>query len=326
MIDKKYNSPHDAFFHGVFSNKKNMCDFLEGTLPEEISSLLGLKTITYDTTRYVEPEMQNRFSDLVVKTSISPPGKGVACNALTRRADIYFLFEHKSYNDPHTWLQIMRYQLLMWEKDAQNKQPLRLIIPYIFYHGKNRWILPENFAEQFVIPENIQPFIPHYKHLLFNTKDWSDSTLENSSMRKNIYLITSLMLMKHIFHLEHEMISKIFALWRDMEYINERDLIIFELMYISNVKDFPVTQLDEDIKQAMLDKEQIMPTLAERLEKQGAIKKQKTTLIKLLELKYGLTAEEINLINSTDNAKKLDKAVELVVTADTKDAVLGALN
>ena len=314
--NKQPQNIHDSFFHEVFSNEQNMKDFLKETLPGKIRKLFDLNKIKYDHNRYIQKHLRNKYSDLVVKTSLKD-GK---------KADIYFLFEHKSYNDSNTWLQIMHYQLLMWEKDIQNKQELRIIIPYIFYHGTGAWTLPQNFIDQFYVPDEIKKFIPRYDYLLFDTSKWDEN---NQSIKKNIFLITSLLLLKNIFNLELSSIDKIFELWSKMEYTIDIDLIVLELYYVSNNINVSIDELEKRIENAHLDKEKIMPTLAERMKKIGEqetiLATKQSDLIRLLSLKYGLTESEKRFINSVSDTNKLDMAIEKIVTSDLKQDVMDAL-
>ncbi|MCK4907983.1 MAG: Rpn family recombination-promoting nuclease/putative transposase [Spirochaetes bacterium] len=306
---------HDSFFHEVFTNEQNMKDFLKETLPEKIRSLFDLNKIKYDHNRYIQKHLRNKYSDLVVKT----------CLTDGKKADVYFLFEHKSYNDPDTWLQIMHYQLLMWQKDKQNKQELRIIIPYVFYHGTARWKLPQNFSDQFSVPDEIKQFIPEYKYLLFDTSKWNKDDPKYQGLKKNIFLITSLLLLKNIFTLELSSIDKIFELWRKMEYIKSVDLIVLELYYVSNTIDLSMGDLEKRIENAHLDKEKIMPTLAERMKITAKIETKQSDLIRLLSLKYGLSESEEQLIKSVTDTNKLDMAIEKIVTSDLKQDVMDAL-
>ena len=317
--NKQSPNIHDSFFHEVFSNEQNMKDFLKETLPKRIGSLFDLNRISYDHNRYIQKHLRNKYSDLVVKT----------CLTDGKKADVYFLFEHKSYNDSNTWLQIMHYQLLMWEKDLQNKQALRIIIPYVFYHGTARWKLPQNFADQFSVPDDIKQFIPQYKYLLFDTSKWDKDDPKHQGLKKNIFLITSLLLLKNIFNLELSSIDKIFELWRKMEYTISVDLIVLELYYVSNNINVSMDELEKRIENAHLDKEKIMPTLAERMKKIGeqetTLKNQHSILIRLLSIKYGLSENEKQLIESVTDTNKLDMAIEKFAASDLKQDVIDAL-
>ena len=124
--------PHDHFFKQVFKDQKNVVDFIKQYLPKKISKELDLSSV-----QIIDPSANSEediefVSDIVVscKTSDGTP------------ADIYLLFEHKSYKDKGIYLQLLRYMYEMWQKDFRLKKPFRVIIPVVFYHGTNKWNIP----------------------------------------------------------------------------------------------------------------------------------------------------------------------------------------
>ena len=92
-------------------------------------------------------------------------------------------------------------------------------------------------------------------------------------------------------------------------------------------------ELEKRIENAHLDKEKIMPTLAERMKKIGehetiqktTLKNQHSMLIRQLSLKYGLSESEEKLIKSVTDTNKLDMAIEKFATSDSKQDVMDAL-
>ena len=79
--------------------------------------------------------------------------------------------------------------------------------------------------------------------------------------------------------------------------------------------------------------EEIMPSLAEKLIKQGKqqgkqegeIKGKQDVLIKQLRRKFGLSSSEEKIIRSVTDESKLDAAAEAVLDAKSKDEVLKVL-
>ncbi len=115
---------HDNFFKKTFKDKKNIRDFLKLSLPEEIKGEIDYSFIKIDNTGYVSENIKGYFSDIVIKTRLkSKTGKDRPLNA-----DIYILFEHKSYKDKRIFVQLLKYMYLMWQKDADNNKPLRVIL------------------------------------------------------------------------------------------------------------------------------------------------------------------------------------------------------
>ena len=132
---------HNNFFQEVLSEAANAETFLKVALPETLQQRLDLTAITFGPTSYISEEYKSSFSDMVVKCRIKTEQLPV---------DVYFLFEHKSYQDKDVLLQLLRYMYLMWRKDREEKKPLRVIIALVFYHGEGEWQVPTQFIEQFL--------------------------------------------------------------------------------------------------------------------------------------------------------------------------------
>jgi hypothetical protein len=104
------------------------------------------------------------------------------------------------------------------------------------------------------------------------------------------------------------------------------------LEYLIHALDVPEETMSEIAKS--LGDEEIMPFLAEKLEKRGELKgkeigkieAKRSTLIKLLKRKFGLTlAEEEELHSVTDEAK-LEAALDMILDAKDKSEVLRTLD
>ena len=148
---------HDKFFKKVFSNIENTRDFLYTSLPMDIKSSIELDSLTIDPTSYVSNEMKDNFCDIVVKTKL----KGTV-STVPYDVDIYIVMEHKSYHDKAVFVQLLKYMHLMWEKDIAEKKPLRVIIPFIFYHGKRKWDIPLQFIEQFKVKNELKKYLLNF--------------------------------------------------------------------------------------------------------------------------------------------------------------------
>ena len=104
----------------------------------------------------------------------------------------------------------------------------------------------------------------------------------------------------------------------------ERIILILYLFYTLDV--------DQDTMQRIVKElggEELMPSLAEKLIKQGKqegeIKGKQDLLIKQLRRKFGLSSSDENTIRSVTDESKLDAAAEAVLDAKSKDEVLKLL-
>ncbi|MDR9769412.1 DUF4351 domain-containing protein [Acetomicrobium sp.] len=108
----------------------------------------------------------------------------------------------------------------------------------------------------------------------------------------------------------------------------EKIILILYLFYTLDV--------DQDTMQRIVKElggEELMPSLAEKLIKQGKqqgkqegeIKGKQDVLIKQLRRKFGLSSSEEKIIRSVTDESKLDAAAEAVLDAKSKDEVLKVL-
>ena len=146
-------SPHDKLVKELFSDRQLARAFLEEMLPSEVVSLLNLESLQHQNNSYLSPPMEEIFSDVVVEVNLKNSDDSL---------QISLLIEHKSYKDPRVSFQLMRYLAEGYWQQLKNKQPLRPIIPLLFYHGKQRWRLKqmEDFFPNY--PSIFQRYIPSF--------------------------------------------------------------------------------------------------------------------------------------------------------------------
>ncbi len=339
---------HDNFFRRVLSEVANARDFLQARLPEDLQQELDLSEITLDPTSYVSEEYREAFSDVVVRCRAKTEGGPV---------DIYILFEHKSHPDKKILMQLLRYMHLMWEKDGDEKKPLRIIIPFVFYHGKDPWRIPRRFVQQFPATERVKKLLLDYEYILFDTNAWDWEAESNQPLKQNVFLLSALLLMKAAFQQNVEIIRQVFQLWNQMGFVAETDRINFLMIYIAETHDVPAPKLTRMLEESKIEGENPMSTLAQRLREEGKeqgvqlgvqqgmqqgvqqgmqlgvqqgmqlghLLGKQEALIMLLANRFQMTESEKQFIAAVKEADKLNAALQLVITADSKEKVLSVL-
>jgi hypothetical protein len=94
---------------------------------------LNLENIKIEDTKYVSNRFEIGFSDIVVKTSVKTK------KDKKKPVDIYFIIEHITEGRMEIFIQVLKYMVFEWEKDYNNSNPPRVIIPMGFYHGAEQW-------------------------------------------------------------------------------------------------------------------------------------------------------------------------------------------
>ena len=259
----KIRNVHDKFFVKIFSNIENIRSFLKIALPDEILKVLDFSNIEFDLKSYITGDIKGFFSDMVVRVQIqTEENKRLS-------TDIYFLFEHKSYQDKKIFIQLLKYMYLMWQKDIDAGNPLRLIMPIVFYHGKSKWKMSQSFNDQFKVNKEVKKFLLNYKYILFDTNSWDLDDKRNEKLRDNINLIAYLFLMKSAFQQGLESIKKLIHFWHEKGLVEDIDLLLSSLNYIVSIKDVAPEELIKILKESEIQGGEIMPSLAQRWIEQG---------------------------------------------------------
>jgi len=254
---------HDKIFKKIFGSVQNTKDFLKKILPTEIKTRLDFKTIKIDNTYYVSNEFKEGYSDIVVKAKMnSVTGEKINSN-------IYFLLEHKSEGNVKIFFQMLKYMVFVWEKDINAHKPLRVIIPIVFYHGKEKWGVPASFAGQFKVEEEMKKFLLDFSYILFDTNAWDFRDESNREFKDNVFLFTTLSLMKAAFKNDLETIRDIFDFWREKGFIENKEMVLFYLKYITTTQNLDPIKLKKMMIESKIDGGEVMQTLAQRWMKEG---------------------------------------------------------
>ena len=111
--------------------------------------------------------------------------------------EIYLVFEHKSYPDKFTLIQILSYCIAVWENDLKKGINPRPIIPVIFYHGRRAFNLPSRFSDYYQVSHELKKYLLDFGARIFNTRKYRDEEIMNRV--RNQYLKAGVLTMKHIF-------------------------------------------------------------------------------------------------------------------------------
>lgn len=155
------SNPHDKFFKETFTRIEVARDFFATYLPQSVVNTLNLDTLALKSGSFIDADLQEQFADLLYQVNWRTDDE-----AEEAIAHIYLLLEHKSYPDPQTLFQLLRYLVRIWERDVQKGNTLRPIIPIVVYHGREKWRVATEFGELFTGPASLQPYWPQFRYEL----------------------------------------------------------------------------------------------------------------------------------------------------------------
>ncbi len=300
-MDKNLVTSHDKFFKAIFSRKKEAKEFISKTLPKKLVQNLDLKTLELDNSEYIDKNLKSSFSDIVYNCTY---GKDL-------KIKISILFEHKSYPEKYTHLQLLRYMVNIWQTQIKQKQELTPVIPIIFYHGKQKWN-KSTFEDYFHnVDSELRSFIPEFDYRLIDTSNYSDSEIKK--LFKSLELQIGILLLKNIF-------DNYRILQREVEIFSGSDLLLqteegeqyFETIvaYLYYNTDFEIQKFIDKMRTISPRAEEKFVSTAMKLEmkgekrgrkegiKEGIIKSAINFLkngasIELVSLSTGLTKKEL---------------------------------
>jgi predicted transposase YdaD len=218
-------TPHDEFFRYAFSDPNRARDLIRNALPPALLDRLDLNSLVIEKKSFIDEALADRAADLLMQvrfrgaepTAGDTPAKLEGPRASEPRyvggeesADlyVYLLFEHKSYSDPDTLFQLLRYMVRIWEHHrrkfnvgagsrerekgaSRETDPYRLppIIPVVLFHGETPWRGPSSFAETVGGNAELKPHILNFAPVIFDLTTRSDVEISGDRLTQLVLLL-----------------------------------------------------------------------------------------------------------------------------------------
>jgi predicted transposase/invertase (TIGR01784 family) len=318
-------TPHDALFKRTLGDKEVAVDFLQNYLPDNILKEIDLRDIKVAKDSFIDKELEESFSDILYNVSIDG-----------RDGFIYVLFEHKSYYQKMTPVQMLGYIVDIWKlyhKQTKNKK-LPPILPILIYHGDEKWNLGISLSELIeAAPAPILNYIPDYKYLIYDFSGYSDPEIKGQ-----IKLRLFLKLISHIFDDDfdrglREVLPLLIELRKKTTGLEYIETVV---KYILNIgEEISLSELDRKSKNISAEGSAVIMTIAEKIyhdgkeegKIEGKIENMHEMIEFALELKFGLTskpfAEEVKKI---DDYKKLKEIKIAIRNHDSLDKLVKSID
>lgn len=312
-------NPHDRFFKETFSRLDVARNFFAHYLPPPVAQSLNLDTLALQSGSFIDADLQEQFADLLYQVTLEKE----------QPAYIYLLLEHKSYPDPQTPLQLLRYLVRIWERDSRAGHSLHPIVPVVVYHGRERWRVARNFDGLFAGPESLRPYWPAFRYELQDLSTFSDDEIRGA-----VHLQIGLLVLKYIFDpLLRDRLSDIFTLFADLaETKTALEYLGTVLYYIGKANTNLAPQEMVAAVQAALNEKgsEIMQTVADYWVKQGLeqgleqgieqgrVQTLRENILELLQMRFGILPNQVvNQINTFSNPDVLRQLLRQAFTAET---------
>ena len=181
------SNPHDKFFKATFGKPEVAASFLTHYLPAEVLAELELSTLKPEKDSFIDAALQEHFSDLLYSVQLKNGGQ----------AFVYLLFEHKSTPEELVALQLLRYEVQIWEKMArQPSKKLPPILPLVIYHGRQQWQVARNFGAviDWQAAAALRRFVPEFEYHLVDLSAFSEEEIRGIALAR-----VGLLVLKYVF-------------------------------------------------------------------------------------------------------------------------------
>ena len=249
------NNKHDKFFKAMMEDKSIASDFLKEFLPATILSLIDFSTFENVGTSYITDDLNELFSDAIFKFKL---------NQIEEECFVSVLLEHKSKRDDATVFQVLGYMANGYKIQCKNKEPKRIILPVVYYHGKGKWKLRrlDDYFKNF--PETMRAYLPSFDMVYIDLVRLSSSSIDSLT---NVFLRSALMVQRHSTDprlLKNE-IEKILTTLSDSTERNFFLTIIVYVLEVLEVDESYIVDISAGISKNLKDK--IMSTYDRLIEK-----------------------------------------------------------
>jgi len=329
------DSPHDRLFKLVYGRPAQAAAYFRRFLPAEVAARLDLDRLERSDASFVDDTLKARHADLLFTAPLRvPPGPDpddadADADATPRQALLYLLFEHQSTVDPTMPFRFLRYMVRIWERwlsehpDATHLPP---IIPLVLYQGERPWRSARLFPE--MVPDatgELGRFVPSFEVLHTALRDLTESELD--AIRDGV---TRLLLLIFRHGRDADLLIHL-PMWSS-ELLEAQLLQLLGgfLEYLLSVHDaLDLQALGSTLRETLNPHaESTAMTVAEKLIEQGLKRgwagAQRTTLQRLLTLRFGpLPPWAVEAIEGA-RSDVLDAWLDRVLDAESLDGVLGA--
>jgi predicted transposase/invertase (TIGR01784 family) len=250
---------HDAFLKNILSNRGAAIAFMQTFLPEEIKENQDIGSYQVVDTSFISGKIKSRFADVLFKVPVKDSKEWIIVSVLV---------ELKSNPDKLVSFQILEYLALAYRKQLKEKKQVHLVLPIIYYHGKQHWKYKPvgEFISQY--PKVFTPYIPAIKSCFIDLKDKTETEIQDI---KDDLLRTALYVqyLRFIRSIDSAVLVRVFSrIPRDLDGNFLNTILVYALkktdinpeVFSSLLEEFP-----EDIKSETM-------TIAEHLIQEGKLK------------------------------------------------------
>ena len=158
MARKDSLNSHDRFAAGLLQMPQHMRRLLQLLLPAELLRVMQLHRMQRCSELLLDDKLRKRQADALYRIPILGGDQ----------IWLYVIFEHKSWQDPLTALQLLTYMTSLMHHLLRRRQRLAAVIPIVIYHGREPWKTALTLRQLVRVPEVLRGFLPDHQVLLLD--------------------------------------------------------------------------------------------------------------------------------------------------------------
>jgi len=221
-MPKRPLTPHDRFIKAMMSNKAFAMDFCKEMLPEQIRSIIDLESISFPKTSFINKELKEFFSDVILRFRRKIPSD--------QSLHVTLIIEHKEKPYSMVYIQLLRYLAEGYGALLKQKKHLEPIIPILLYQGRAKWKVRPLTELIDQLPEELRRYIPQFEILFLDIARMDDKTIENIT---NVFVRSALFIQKYRTSLPDKM-EQVLQIFKKIETLSERNLMGHIFVYFAH--------------------------------------------------------------------------------------------
>lgn len=251
---------HDKFLKSILSDKEAAQEFFNAFLPDSVKTVLDVSRIEHIPGTFISSYLKATHADMLF-----------SCPLITETGDpemylCLIVVEHKSNPYKYSAIQLGGYMFDAYRQQVdEGIDPLRIVLPFLYYHGGETWTPPEIVELLSYAPQDLQAYLPKFELIFKNIQQYSDDEIR----QLGTHLFTSAILAQKYGQDPEELkirINQIFAIidsWEGRNLFESLTVYVLDILEI-NMQELHV--LIEKIPNKM--KTEIL-SLADRLRAEG---------------------------------------------------------
>ncbi|WP_434044558.1 MULTISPECIES: Rpn family recombination-promoting nuclease/putative transposase [Sorangium] len=334
-------TPHDALFKSTFSQPEHAAAALRQVLPAALAARIDFASLALQSGSFIDEELAASQSDLLFSARLAEAP-----------LFIYVLFEHQSTTHPLMAFRLLEYMVRVW-KGHLERHPrstrLPAILPVVLHHSDTGWTAAVTFQDVIDLPPEVlrlmAAYVPHFRFVLDDISKETDEALRARAMTALGRLV--LWCFRHA-RRPDDLVARLsgwYELVREVRGAPGGGAALSRVWrYILNIADpaQPRELLQRLLVAAGPEAEEEIVTIADYLREQGRqageregrqagereglqagrLEGQRSTLLKLLRLRFGELPEPVVARVRAADAAQIEGWTERVLSSPTLDDCL----